>query len=155
MDRRKANINYQLSKKYSDMKKRAKEKGLAICSKAEFMSFAMSDGTFKRLLQEWIKSDFDTKLTPSIDRMDNSKGYEVGNMQFITHSRNVIKGNSETPKVGHVPTRKRRVQIVKENQLYTFETCAAACDFLGVARTAVHMAIKNNRRIKGWQPSFV
>jgi hypothetical protein len=36
-----------------------------------------------------------------IDRIDHTRGYEVGNLQIITCSENVVKGNKERRK-GHV-----------------------------------------------------
>lgn len=46
---------------------------------------------FDRLYAEWEKSGFTRKLTPSIDRVDNKKGYEAENMRWITVTENSKK----------------------------------------------------------------
>lgn len=48
--------------------------------------------TFMALHSAWKASGYDPKLTPTIDRIDNSKGYELGNLQWLTKSANSRKG---------------------------------------------------------------
>ena len=49
--------------------------------------------TFDILYERWAKNDFSRKLTPSIDRKDNTKGYEADNMRWITVTDNSKKFN--------------------------------------------------------------
>jgi len=46
---------------------------------------------FVELHEAWKYSNFNRKLTPSIDRIDNKKGYTVDNMQWMTLSNNSSK----------------------------------------------------------------
>lgn len=48
--------------------------------------------TFMALFDAWNASGCDPKLSPTIDRIDNSKGYELGNLQWLTRSANSRKG---------------------------------------------------------------
>ena len=43
------------------------------------------------LWQRWVDSGWDRNLSPSIDRIDNSRGYVLGNIQWITNYENTIK----------------------------------------------------------------
>jgi hypothetical protein len=47
---------------------------------------------FNMLFEEWERSGYDTKLTPSIDRLDSGHGYTFDNMGWITHSENSTRG---------------------------------------------------------------
>ena len=152
---RRLDLNYLISVRYSLMKRRAIKKNLEICSKEEFKEFAFLNEKLKKLHNDWIDYNFDIKKSPSIDRIDNSKGYIIGNMQFITHSENVSKGNIET-KTGksHFPTRQRKVKLEKDSEEYLFENGKQACDFLGYKRSAVCISIKNNTLLKGFKVSY-
>ena len=44
--------------------------------------------SFDKLYDDWVSSGFDKKLSPSIDRVDTSKGYTLDNMRWLTHSEN-------------------------------------------------------------------
>ena len=52
---------------------------------------------FERLYKEWQESEYSRKLTPSIDRIDNTKGYTGDNMRWITHSDNSKKSTKVIP----------------------------------------------------------
>lgn len=48
--------------------------------------------TFISLYSEWQESGYELKLAPSIDRIDNTKGYYIDNIQWMTFSDNSRKG---------------------------------------------------------------
>ena len=48
---------------------------------------------FLQLFLRWRDSGFQRKKAPSIDRIDNNKGYVPGNLQWMTQSQNSSKGN--------------------------------------------------------------
>lgn len=68
-------------------KKRLWYKGLPICSREEFYRFA-EQSAYKQLYEAWVKSDYCLRLTPTIDRLDNEKGYTLDNIEIVTHSEN-------------------------------------------------------------------
>lgn len=47
---------------------------------------------FMRLYRIWKASDFDRKYCPSIDRINNNKGYTKDNMQWLSLVENCSKG---------------------------------------------------------------
>jgi hypothetical protein len=65
--------------------------GKSILAKEKFYEWCQYDEQFHILFDNWQRKNYDRKLTPSIDRIDSSKGYIIGNMQWITHSENSRK----------------------------------------------------------------
>ena len=63
-------------------------KGLDIMPREEFYSWSLGNIDFDRLFVAWEASGHERKLSPSVDRVDNSKGYTIGNIRWITHSEN-------------------------------------------------------------------
>lgn len=62
--------------------------GLEILNREDFYEWSFGDQDFNRLYEGWVSSDYDMKLSPSIDRLDTSKGYLKDNIRWITHSEN-------------------------------------------------------------------
>lgn len=67
--------------------------GKPLLSKEDFYTWAKSSPEFQDLFTAWEESGHDRKLTPSVDRVDSSRGYELDNMQWITHSENSRRGS--------------------------------------------------------------
>lgn len=62
--------------------------GLELMGKEEFYAFSTEDFNYNKIYDEWAASDYDRKMSPSIDRIDSSKGYTKGNIRWLTHSQN-------------------------------------------------------------------
>ena len=67
--------------------------GKTIIDKNHFYEFSINDKSFNDLYFNWVNSGYERKLTPSIDRIDSKQGYELNNIQWITHSENSRKGS--------------------------------------------------------------
>ncbi len=67
-------------------------KNLYLLPRKEFYYWATHEDQFHKLWVEWVDSQFDRKLCPSVDRIDSSKGYTLENMEWITHSENSRRG---------------------------------------------------------------
>jgi hypothetical protein len=92
-----------LGRKHDEMKKRvtgrcnSKSKsyiGLPICDRISFREWAENDETFNKLWNIWHVNGKEYKLTPSIDRIEESKGYILDNLRWVTVSENTIKENN-------------------------------------------------------------
>lgn len=59
----------------------------------ELQSWCKGQKEFKNLYDNWVKSDYNTKLRPSIDRLDDYKGYSFDNIQLMTWIENKQKGH--------------------------------------------------------------
>jgi hypothetical protein len=66
--------------------------GKTLLARDTFYSWANTSIEFEVLFQAWEVSDYDRKLTPSVDRINSVLGYEVGNMEWVTHSENSRRG---------------------------------------------------------------
>ena len=62
--------------------------GKTLLPKEDFYKWANNSEIFHSLFDIWEQSNYDRKLTPSVDRVDSNKGYELGNMRWVTHSEN-------------------------------------------------------------------
>lgn len=67
-------------------------KGKSLLSKEDFYQWAKDNKAFIELFKAYVDSGFDRKLAPSVDRIDSSVGYEIGNIEFVTHSENSRRG---------------------------------------------------------------
>lgn len=65
--------------------------GMEYPGKDEFLSWALKREDFKSLFKDWGKHGFSYCSSPSIDRIDNSKGYLFDNMQFLKLKENSVK----------------------------------------------------------------
>lgn len=74
-------------------------KELDLLSREDFYNFSLNDNEFNRIYDEWVKSEYDRKLSPSIDRIDTTKGYVIGNIRWLTHSENSKNGGHWRPKI--------------------------------------------------------
>lgn len=68
-------------------------KGKELLNKEDFYDFSYKDQQFNKLFDEWVISGYQRKLSPSVDRIDSSKGYLIGNIRWITHSENSRLGS--------------------------------------------------------------
>ena len=72
-------------------------RGKTILPKEEFYAWSLTSTEFHDLFTAWEASGYDRKLTPSVNRIDPAKGYEIGNMEWITHSENSRLGGYYKP----------------------------------------------------------
>lgn len=63
-------------------------KGLDIISREDFYEFSFNDKSYNHLFDKWVKSEYNRKISPSIDRVNSDIGYIKGNIRWITHSEN-------------------------------------------------------------------
>jgi hypothetical protein len=101
---RRISLRWVVQQMYHRMKNRAKKKNLELLPQEVFMEMALADDRLKEIHDKWIYEGFPIRLSPSVDRINNDKGYIQNNIQFLTHSHNVIKGNRETGRSGEQDT---------------------------------------------------
>lgn len=102
-NRYRTNILRMIKLKYNSMRRRvngftdhSKLLGKELLSKDNFIKWAFSENSqknFIKLYNSWARNNYPRKLSPSIDRIDNSKGYILGNLQWITQQENSKKYN--------------------------------------------------------------
>lgn len=62
--------------------------GLEILDKDAFYAWSLADENFHTLFEEWEASNYDRRLSPSVDRINSFHGYTLINMEWVTHSEN-------------------------------------------------------------------
>lgn len=67
--------------------------GKEILPKQDFYDWANSSPDFHVLYKAWEQSGYSRKLSPSVDRVDPSRGYTLDNIRWITHSENSRLGS--------------------------------------------------------------
>lgn len=68
--------------------------GTDYLSKEEWLYWCYEKENYKKFMKiynSWVQSDYNQKLTPSIDRIDNKIGYISSNLQWLTLSQNCKK----------------------------------------------------------------
>lgn len=64
-------------------------------TKQELKEWLFSQKLFHELFNNWKNSNFESKLKPSVDRIDQNKHYELKNIQLMTWGENKNKGYIE------------------------------------------------------------
>jgi hypothetical protein len=65
-----------------------------LCTLDEFLTWCYSSVPYKQFLmiyKEWEKNNFKHSLSPSIDRINNSFGYSIPNIQWLSQRQNTSK----------------------------------------------------------------
>jgi len=95
-------VNGFLMRKYRNMQSRVTGvqklkkhlyKNLDLLEREDFYKWSNSSKTFKKLFEVWVSSGYERRLCPSVDRIDSSKGYNLLNMEWVTHSENSRRGS--------------------------------------------------------------
>lgn len=68
-------------------------KGLSLLPRTEFYAWARDDAEFWRLYRRWVLKGYDQRFTPTVNRIDTRLGYELGNIEWVTHSVNSAMAN--------------------------------------------------------------
>ena len=89
------NMNSFFLIKYQGMKARAKKRKMnpPTFTKTELISWVLNQPNFNQLWKNWEESNYNTLLSPSINRLDNSKSYSFDNIELITWGENYKKGS--------------------------------------------------------------
>jgi hypothetical protein len=66
--------------------------GKSLIDRQTFYEWATSNNSFYILFDAYELSNYDRKLAPSVDRIDSKIGYELNNIEFVTHSENSRRG---------------------------------------------------------------
>ena len=106
----------------------------ATYTKEELMEFMMTSELFHKLHSEWIISGYEKKLTPSIDRIYDNKGYDLDNIQIMTWGENESKGH-EYRANGMNDKNYRKVDKYTKDGVYleTYSSIKEAQDKLGLS----------------------
>lgn len=147
--KRKTKPSFYLGTCYSEISRRVKTYdpsrkiylGLEKCTKDEFIQRFIDDECFLKNYKNWQDNNYRRKFAPSIDRIDNTKGYTLDNMQFLNNNENALKAHV-------IPT-----SIKKDEKVLVFKTRTEAAEFLETTTSILCKALKLKKLFKGWEIS--
>lgn len=64
-------------------------------TKEELAKWIISQKNFESLYNEWVESDYTSKLRPSCDRLNNTLGYTFENIELVTWEENKKRANKD------------------------------------------------------------
>ena len=86
-----------ISQIYSGQKLSSKRRGHnpPTYTKQELSDWLMNDWLFDLLYTNWVNCGYITDIRPSVDRLDDIKGYTFSNIQIMTWGENRAKGSAD------------------------------------------------------------
>ena len=64
-------------------------------TKNQLKEWLFSQPNFDSLFNAWVKSDYDRMLSPSCDRTDDYKGYDLSRIKLVSWRQNMDKGHAD------------------------------------------------------------
>ena len=82
---------------YDRQRRTSKQRGHAPpeYTREELKQWLLSQENFRQLFDAWATSGYDKYLSPSVDRLDDAKGYSLDRIQLVTWKENKLKGESD------------------------------------------------------------
>lgn len=90
-------IDGLIVKMYGQQVARSRVKGFDLpkYTAVELLEWAVKQDNFYEIYHKWVDSDYHKMLIPSVDRIDDYKGYTVDNIQLMTWEENKAKGHHD------------------------------------------------------------
>lgn len=84
----------------------------------EFLEWLNNQPHLEKLWNVWCASNYDTKLKPSVDRIDETKSYTIENIQLITWEDNYRKAQHDRKTGKRLLTHKAVRALTVTGQMY-------------------------------------
>lgn len=116
----------------------------------ELRKWLLSNEKYNLLYDEWVKSNYNKMKVPSIDRLDDYKGYCFNNIRLITWQENKNKFHNDE-KNGINTKRLVKVICLNEKRIYVKEyySIADASRKTGYNYNCIRRALNTNKIYKG------
>ena len=110
-------------------------------TKDDFIVRVLSDKKFNVLYNNWVESNYNVSLTPSVDRKKNNVSYTFNNIQLMTWAENKQKGHDDMRKCelihGTNPQR-AIVQLTKDGDFVAeFKSISQAARITNIAKGGI------------------
>ena len=106
---------------------------------AEFKQY-IKRHNFKKIYNEWVESGYAMSLSPSVDRINNKKGYLINNIQIVTLGDNVKK-DRRGENINTAVLKEADVLVAREAYRSKTKTIAQLAREYGVQRAGMGKAI--------------
>ena len=134
-----------LSEIYSRQIKAAKKRKQAIptYSRKEFINALSKHKKFNKLFSAWLKSNCNIKLTPSIDRKNDSISYTKDNIQLITWQEHCkLTGQRTKAGINTSFCKKINQYDLNGNYITNFHSILEAARQLNISETCIRRVLK-------------
>ena len=103
---------------------------------------------FDALFNAWVESDYDTKLRPSVDRIDESKPYTKNNIQLVTWDYNCGRRRTSVIRFTKGRFSKPVIQLDLDGWMVDIhESTAEASRLLGISKSIIGNRLYNKYQI--------
>jgi len=116
----------------------------------EFLDYCLTSFEFLRIYKDYENNNYDKNLCPSVDRLENDKGYSFDNIRIVTWYENNKKGWEDRAK-GKNGAVKPVLQICKSTGkiLANFFSIAEAERQLGLSSSHIVKCLKGKLKTHG------
>tara|TARA_R110000822_G_scaffold158970_4_gene298486 strand:+ start:1815 stop:2318 length:504 start_codon:yes stop_codon:yes gene_type:complete len=114
------------------------------------VDWIQSQPHFDALFNAWVESDYDTKLRPSVDRVDESKPYTKNNIQLVTWRYNNIRRKTSVIRNTKGRFTKHVIQLDLEGWVVdTHESTAVAARRSGTSQSNISNVCNGKHKQSG------
>lgn len=122
-------------------------------SKQELKDWLFSQKEFHEHYDNWKNAGYPPRgrMRPSVDRLDDSKGYSMDNIQLTTWGVNNAKGNKDR-RLGKLRTAKKRTQVrqyLNDGNYNDYISIGEAARATGIPKGNICSACKGTRKTAG------
>lgn len=129
-------INGLLYSMYQGQKGSSKQRGHTPpkYSLTEFKQWAFNKTNYKKLFKAYQESNFDSNLVPSVNRLDESVGYSLDNIEMLTWKDHRLKGKGS----GHKAVKQF---YISGKYIKTFRSLSDAARELGSIKHVSYLSL--------------
>lgn len=140
------------SKLYREQRYRSKQRGHKDpeYTKEEFKNWLFTQENFNELYLKWVLSGYVKGLKPSVDRLDDYKGYSFDNIQLVTWYENNQKGYRD--RIEGINNKKSNAVVqrdLKGNIIKRYYSIAQAARDTNINFRNIHKVAKLQRKTAG------
>lgn len=128
------------------MRQRANKRGFELIDRNEFIRFALESREYAELYRNWVAAGYPMRLCPTVDRIDNDRGYSRDNIQFLTQSANSKKYHVTADR-SYMNKPVVMIDLTTQEGRH-FENRRAAATYIGAHYSSVDMAANLGRPVK-------
>ena len=143
-----------VSRIYADQKNNSKRRGhrLPEYTKNELQDWLFSQTLFHELYDEWVRSGYKKRLTPSVDRKYDDIHYCMRNIQLMTWGDNRDKQSADfrTGKLNTAIPNRQVIKYTKNGEfLYEYHSAREASRSTGISSSNIALVCKGKRNYAG------
>jgi len=119
-------------------------------SRKELLEWALSQEVYHTLYEDYVNSNYDSNKKPSIDRIDDYKGYTFDNIQLMTWEENFKKSREDMKSGKNNKTGKPIIQLSLEGLVIAEHfSIKSAGRKLGVNHKGISECCNNRQKTAG------